>query len=28
MNGRIDDVRIYGRALTAPEIQAIYNAYK
>lgn len=27
-NGLIDDVRIYNRALSAEEIQAIYNATK
>jgi hypothetical protein len=27
-NGLIDDVRIYNRALSAAEIQAIYNATK
>ena len=28
MNGSIDDVRIYNRALSAAEIQALYNATK
>ena len=27
-NGLIDDVRVYNRALSAAEIQALYNAEK
>jgi hypothetical protein len=25
LNGKVDDIRVYNRALTAPEIEAIYN---